>query len=607
MRGFGLFFVLLIFTVAGFAQETDEQLALQYLADEEYDKAQVLLEKLLKKNPESAFFYQNYFLCLTKTKDFDGADKLIKKQIKKYPSQIGFQVDQGLVYEMQGNKKAADEHYAQLIKQVTAEEEKTLQLSNAFVKRNLLSKGVETLLAGRKVAGYATAYAGDLIALYQKQGEWKKVIDESVNWLTVNNLQLEAVQEGLVRVLDREAEVNYLKEKTLLQLQKYPDQLVLEELLLWIFVQKKEFRAAYRQVLAMDKKLNDNGLQIYNLAAICLNNDQYDVAADCYNAIILKGKDNFFYLNARMGLLETRYTKASNTSGLTQEEMVQIEQEYLTFLSEFGKGVNTAPSMKQLADCYIYYLHDLDKGIKALEELAAMPRLQPKFTANCKLSLGDAYLMRGDVWDAQLLYGQVDKDFLEDPLGQEARLRNAKLSYFTGDFEWAKDQLDVLKTATSQLISNNAIELGLVIMDNTGLDSTTDALKKFADAELLYFQHKLNESMQILNVMPFKFPRHSLEDDIYLLKARILVKQGQYAEAEKNYLMVINKFGGDILADNALMELASLYKDRLNQKPKALEMYQKIVFNYTGSLFTVEARKQIQKLKDEGITENKTN
>jgi tetratricopeptide (TPR) repeat protein len=413
------------------------------------------------------------------------------------------------------------------------------------------------------------------------------------------------VQSALVRVLDKEGEVTYLKERTLLQIQKYPDKLALDELLLWVFVQKKEFRSAYRQAVAMDKKSKDDGLQIYGLAGICLNNEQYDVAIECYNTLILKGKENPYYLNARMGLLETRYTKASKTTGLTGEEIVQIEQEYLNFLTEYGRTTNTAPSMKQLADCYIYYLHDLNKGIKLLEELAAMPRLQPKFTANCKLSLGDAYLMRGDVWDAQLLYGQVDKDFLEDPLGQEARLRNAKLSYFTGDFEWAKDQLDVLKTATSQLISNNAIELSMVIMDNTGLDSTTDALKKFVDAELLYFQHKLNESMQILNVMPFKFPRHSLEDDIYLLKARILVQQGQFAEAEKNYLMVVNKFGGDILADNALMELASLYRDRLSQKSKALEMYEKIVFNYTGSLFTVEARKQIQKLKDEGVTNTK--
>ena len=372
MRILLVLFLLFTSVIHGIAQETDEQLAVQYLADEEYDKAQVLFEKLLKKNPESAYFYQNYFLCLTKTKDFDGADKLIKKQIKKYPSNYGFQVDQGMVYEMQGNKKAADEHFSQLIKQVTADEEKTLQLSNAFMKRDMLSRGIETLLAGRKAAGYATAFAAEIIALYQRQGEWKKVIDESIQWLTVNNLQLEAVQSALVRVLDKEGEVTYLKERTLLQIQKYPDKLALDELLLWVFVQKKEFRSAYRQAVAMDKKSKDDGLQIYGLAGICLNNEQYDVAIECYNTLILKGKENPYYLNARMGLLETRYTKASKTTGLTGEEIVQIEQEYLNFLTEYGRTTNTAPSMKQLADCYIYYLHDLNKGIKLLEELAAM-------------------------------------------------------------------------------------------------------------------------------------------------------------------------------------------------------------------------------------------
>ncbi len=229
MRILLVLFLLFTSVFHGIAQETDEQLAVQYLADEEYDKAQVLFEKLLKKNPESAYFYQNYFLCLTKTKDFDGADKLIKKQIKKYPSNYGFQVDQGMVYEMQGNKKAADEHFSQLIKQVTADEEKTLQLSGAFMKRDMLSRGIETLLAGRKAAGYATAFAAEIIALYQRQGEWKKVIDESIQWLTVNNLQLEAVQSALIRVLDKEGEVSYLKERTLLQIQKFPDKQVLDE------------------------------------------------------------------------------------------------------------------------------------------------------------------------------------------------------------------------------------------------------------------------------------------------------------------------------------------------------------------------------------------
>jgi tetratricopeptide (TPR) repeat protein len=600
-----LAFVLLFITFGAQAQSTDEQLAAQYMADSEFDKAQVLYEKLLKKNPESIYFYQNYFQCLTNTKDFDGAEKLIKKQSKRYPENAVFLVDQGVLLQMQDKNKEADVEFNGILKLINTDEEKTIHIANAFVSRNLTVWAAAALLAGRKAAGYETAFSNELIALYQKQGQWKKVVDESLVLLSKNDNDLGLVQGNLIRMLDRRTDVDYLREKTLLYLQKYPNKIVYDQLMLWVFLQNKDYRAAYRQAVAMDKKGKDEGLELLNLAATCLNNDQYDIAIDCYNTVMLRGKQGYFYLNAHMGLLETRYTKISKSYAPTDADLKLLEQDYLAFLTEYGRSFNTSNPMKQLADFYIYYFHDLNKGIALLEELAVMQRVQPKFNAACKLSLGDAYLIRGDIWDAQLLYAQVDKDFAEDPLGQEAKLRNAKVSYYTGDFDWAKDQLDVLKTATSQLISNNAIELALKIQDNTGLDSTTEALKKFADAELLYFQNKLDQSLTILNLMPFLFPRHSLEDDIYLLKARIFVKKGNFEEAEKNYTVVFNKFGGDILADNALMELARIYEYQTNQKVKAMTLYKKVVFTYTGSLYTVEARKRIQALKDEGVTDEK--
>ncbi len=81
---------------------------------------------------------------------------------------------------------------------------------------------------------------------------------------------------------------------------------------------------------------------------------------------------------------------------------------------------------------------------------------------------------------------------MKDPLGQDAKLRNARLAYYKGEFEWAQTQLDILKTATTQNISNDALELSLVIQDNTGLDSTEDALIQYASADLLLFQNRID-------------------------------------------------------------------------------------------------------------------
>ncbi len=587
------------------AQNPDEQLAAQYFSAGEFDKAKILYEKLLKKNPESVYYYQNYFQCLTETKDFDEAEKFLKKQLKRSNGNYQYSVDQGYLMELQGNAKGASEHFTAMINSIPADEEKVSQMANALLKRNMPKRVVETYLAARKKMGSDIFFSDELMTIYLTEGVNNKLVDEGLNLLTKDAEQLPLVKTYLTRMLDRGQAADYLREQCLLFMGKYPGKPVFEELLVWFFIRQKDFKAAYRQTTAIDRREKGEGLRLIELASVCLNNGFFDVAIDCYNYVLQKGTQGYFYIQARMGLLDARYTKASKSVLSDSAELNLLENEFIQFLNDHGRTFSTAPAMKQLADVYVYFIHDLNKGILILEEISTMSRLQPKLEAECKLALGDAYLMRGDVWDAQLIYGQVDTDFKEDPMGQEAKFRNAKVSYFTGDFDWAKDQLDVLKTATSQLISNNAIELSLLIMDNTGLDSTTDALKAFADAELLYFQNKLDESFNILNMMPFRFPNHSLEDDIFLLKARSYVKMKNLAEAEKNYLIVINQFGGDILADNAIMELAVLYEHQLNEKAKALELYEKLIFEYTGSLFVVDARKNINRMKADGVIGDK--
>jgi tetratricopeptide (TPR) repeat protein len=415
--------------------------------------------------------------------------------------------------------------------------------------------------------------------------------------LNFDATQLRSTKANLVFLVDTDTKIDYLQEKASIYVQKYPEKTVYDELLLWVFVQQKKFNSAFRQASAMDRRNKTEGKNLIDLAIICLSNKNYAVAIKCYDKIIDFGADGYFYLNAKMGSLETNYKLISETGQYTSEDLNLLINRYLAVLTLFGKSPQTAKSMKQLSDLYIYYKHDLDSGVSILESLVVMPRLQQKTRGAYKLALGDAMLMKNEVWDATLLYGQVDKAFKEDPLGQEAKFRNAKLSFYRGDFEWSKDQLDVLKTATSQLISNNAIELSLLIKDNTGLDSSTEAMAAFAHAQLLLFQNKLEESLEELNQLPFKYPKHALEDEIYYVKAQIYEKQRKYTKAEEYYNTVVKFFSDDILADNALYALAQLYDLKLNQPKKALEMYERIIFDYNSSLFVVDARKRYKALK----------
>jgi len=593
--GFTIFYLLL--NPFGNAQTSDEELAAQYYADGEYDKAEILYKKLHKKDVESVYIYQNYLDCLIKLNSFDDAEKMVTKQMRKFNNRPLYAVDLGHLYVLQGESKQAEDLFGSLIDNSGSSMPNTEQLAMAFLKRDQFDYAILTYLRGRKVMNANDMFAENLIDLYLVTKDYKSAVNECMEVLRIDERTLNFVQSKLVALVDNNMETDYIQERASIYLQKNPEKIVFDEFMMWVFIQQKKFRAALRQAAAMDKRNKTEGRAQVNLAKICVSNLSFDIAIEAYQNVIEIGRDGYFYMAARMGLLETSFTSLQSGQKMSAPELDILIGRYLNFIEEFGNGWNAAPTVKQLADIYIFYKHDLDRGIEILEGLVEIPRLQPHLKGQFKLALGDAYLIRDEVWDATLLYGQVDKDFKEDPLGQEAKFRNARLSYFQGDFAWASDQLDVLKTATSQLISNNAIELALTIQDNSGLDSSTEALAAYAKAQLLFFQNRLDDCLREISLIPFAFPNHSLEDEIYFTKAMVMTKKGDFKKAEEYFLNVINYFGQDILADNAIYQLANLYQHSLNQPEKALEMYEKLIFNYSGSLFVVEARKRYKLLK----------
>jgi TolA-binding protein len=199
------------------------------------------------------------------------------------------------------------------------------------------------------------------------------------------------------------------------------------------------------------------------------------------------------------------------------------------------------------------------------------------------------------------LYSQVDKEFREEQLGQEARFKNARLSYFNGDFQWAQAQFDVLKASTSKLIANDALDLSVFIMDNLNLDTTSDAISLYSAAEMLMFQNKFDDAFLKLDTLRRGFPEHSLQDDILYLEAQIYEKKRNWTKAAELYQQVVDKYKEDIRADNSLYALAQIYETRLNDLEKAKTLYEKIFIDYSGSVFAVEARKRFRFLRGDKV------
>jgi TolA-binding protein len=367
-------------------------------------------------------------------------------------------------------------------------------------------------------------------------------------------------------------------------------------LLTWQYLQQKEFDQALNQTLALSRRQNDDGSAIFELCQTLVSNEAYDEAIRGYEYILNKGAKSQYYIPAKIELINTKNLKI--TSGkYVQADLLGLEQDYLELLNEFGKTSSTAFAMQKLANLQAFRLHKLNSAQKLLTEAINIPNLNYNLLASCKLDLGDVLLINNQPWEATLIYSQVEKAYPNTAVGQDANFRNAKLAYFTGDFIWAKGQLDILKAATSQLIANDALNLSLLISDNLNIDSAGKALKIYARADLQIFAGQPEKAFKVLDSINVVYPNNSLSDDILMAKARILIAQRNYNDAVAPLTKIAKEHPTNLWADDAVFMLGDIYENHLNDKVQAKNWYQKIITDYAGSLWINEARKRFRLLR----------
>ncbi|MEO5673971.1 MAG: tetratricopeptide repeat protein [Chitinophagales bacterium] len=578
----------------------DIQLADQYLHNGEFDKAAVLFEKLFNKSPGNSVFYQSYLTCLTELKRYDDAKKMIRKQMKKAPADLSLFVDMGGVFKKEGNEKAASQEYEDAISNITPNMPQVTRLANRFYAAGLGEYAVKVYERGRKVfnAGNSDLFLIDLARLYQKNGDPQNTVNTLLDIVQFNPGQKEYAEGQLQPLLENNDYARSLQAELYRRIQKQPDNPHFSDLLVWYFIQKKDFTSAFIQVKALDKRNKEDGNRVYQFAQSAMDEGNYDAALIAFRYIIKeKGKSSFLYLPARTSELSTEKTRITIQHQFTPDELKQLEANYQSYLDEFGKTPHTLPTMREFAEIETRLLHNPDRAISILQEAIAISTNDKKLNGYLKLDLGDAQLIHGEVWEAMLLYGQVDKSFHDAPIGEEARFKNARLSFYMGDFDWSQTQLNVLKSATTELVANDALALSVFITDNMGLDTTPEPMQIYARADLLIFQKRFDEAITALDSLTRKYPDHSLNDDVIFEKGRIYLTEHKYADAAAMFNKIDETYSTDLLGDDALFQLAELEQNYLNDKNKAMELYKQILTKYKGSIYTVEARKRFRELR----------
>ena len=597
-----LFQILLLFLLPAFCFGQDAKLAQQYYQDGEFEKAAFIYKKLYDAQNRNDYYFDRYIECLVATEAYASAENALQEELKINPKNIRMYVLYGNLYERQFKEQQAEEQYQKAIKKMSADQYEVTRLASTFSKLTKYDLAIQTYEKGGELIKDKEVFAFNLAELYRRKGDISKMINNYISTLAAYPERLSTVERQLQNYLASEEDYQELQSQLYARLQDNPDAIQFMELLQWNFIQNKDYRNALRQAKALDKRMNENGARVFQLATTAFNDKDYDAAIIAFDYIVVEqGASSSFYLDAKRESLRARRNNLVEGFSYTEPELREIEKAYEKFLDEFGRNKTTASIIAELADLEAFYLNDLDKAIALLDEMINYPAINVQTQSEGKLSLGDFYLMEGEIWESTLLYSQVDKIYPNDHLGNVSRFKNAKLSYYNGDFQWAQAQFDVLKASTSKLIANDALDLSVFIMDNLGLDTTDQALRLFAQADLLTFQNKFDGAFAKLDSLAMLFPEHSLEDDVLYAKAAIYMKLRDYHKAASLYALIVEKYPEEIRADNSLFALAELNERQLNNTEKAMELYEKVFIDYSNSTFSVEARKRFRRLRGDNI------
>jgi len=597
-----IFILCLLFVgqTKGFAQNDKEQLAYQYYRNQEFEKAVELFAELYKQNPNS-HFYTYYLQCLLQTQNTKEAENLVRKQIKSFPNVPKYNVDLGYVFETKGEVSKAKKQYEASIEAITTNSGLITELARSFQGYRLNDYAVKTYLHGRKLSNTAQSYALEIAAIYEENNEYEKAFNEYTAAISQNESLLDMVQMRLNNWLikdENEVKSNIIRQQTLKAIGKEPDVKAFYALMIWYSIQKKDFAGALKQAKALDKRYNEGGQRVFDLANIATENLDYTSAIEGYNYVLALGEKSLFYAKTEMLLLNVKLSQITAVFPANEIAVKAMDKELSDYFQKNRLASVNFPLYEKWLKFKAVYLNDIETPKTMIEQNLSLNTISATEKAMLKLDLGDILRLDGDIWEAILLYSQVDKDFPNDTIGSLAKFKNAKLSFHIGEFEWAKAQLDVLRAATSKLIANDAMYLSLLIADNEDEeDSVNIPLRQFAEADFLMDCNRLDKAALLLDSIENNPKAYALHDDVLYRKAVIAIHYQKYKQADALLAKLVAEYPNDLLADDALFERAKLNEFHLKDPTTAMQLYVELITKYPDSIHVIDARTRFRQLQ----------
>ncbi|HEA20282.1 MAG TPA: tetratricopeptide repeat protein [Pricia antarctica] len=587
-------FILLSAPILVSAQE--DFLAQQYFNDGDYEKAIIFYEKLVELNPRRTDYAEGLIATYQQLERYAEAEKFLLEKIEESNAYPTLLIELGYNYTLQKKTEAADKYYQMAIAKIDENPNFGYGVGFRFQKYVLLDWALKAYTKAMELNPQLD-YNYQMARIYGEQGDIEKMYISYLKLVSEGKTSRSNILRQIDDFVtaDPENENNVLFKQVLLKnAQKSPD-LLWNELLSWLFVKQKQYDSAFRQEKALYKRMDGQTMQrLEGLGDLALEDSEIETAREIFEYVANNTGDEITKLNAQLQLIEIQLLDVD------EKDLEGIQKQFDELIALHGYKNQTLQLQIAYSNFLTFEKNTPEPAIDILKKSMELP-LNDRANAYLKLTLGDILVYDKKFNQALIYFSQIQKKLKNDMMGQNARFKVAQTSFYKGDFDWALTQLKVLRSSTSQLIANDAMQLSLLISDNSLEDSTQTALKKYARADLLAYQNKKKEAIAELDVILKDHKGEKIEDEALLKQAELLENIKDYEAAEFNYRKITEFYANGILADDAHFALGELYRKMLDEPEKAKAEFEKIIFKYQDSYYYPQARKNYRMLRGDSI------
>lgn len=579
------YFSITFLLIFGLAAAQSSRLAENYMEEGEYEKALNIYNTMLKRNAGNLNLVIATIDIHHELEQYDRVDSLLDVAERRTRSKGQIAVERGYNLSLQNKADAAQRYYDEAIALIDSNPNLTYSTAYQFSKRGLLDQAITVYKKGM-AQNERFNFEPQLARLYGEKGELDKMFETYLDLIVKNEAYRVRSQALFSRYItdNPQADANQKLRKVLLLRSRESQNPIFNELLSWLYIQQNQFDRALIQEKAIYLRERRDLNGIYQLAMSAKQKGASAAAINAFDYIIEESQIPSMTYSAHSEKLDVMADVAT-----TDEKLQEIKNTYLQLLEDYGRSANTYKLQYAFARFLSFKLDENEEALAVLETLLDQ-KLNRFNKARTSMLKADILVKQEFFNQALLIYSRIQQDLPNDELAQQAQFKVARTSYFQGDFDWAVTQLNVLGSATSKLIANDAIELKILIKDNIKEDSLGVALSAFAKADFNTYQQNDLQAIKQLEEVLKTHGTTSVADEALLLLGKLHAEAGRDETALRYFEQLLTEFPEEITVDDALYHAALLHQQTGNTD-RALELLEKFIFNHADSIYFVDARK----------------